>query len=134
MVLIEWTPAFSVDIKIVDAQHQKLFGYINTLYDALVERKEREILTQLFNDLEVYTQTHFKFEEAYFDKFHYLGKDAHVLQHTEFIKKLALMKKQIREDSQDVEDLLDFLVNWLIHHIKGTDHGYIVCFHEHGIN
>jgi len=131
---MEWTPTFSVDIKIIDLQHQKLFGYVNTLYDALTERKEREILTQLFNDLEGYTQTHFKFEEVYFDKFNFIGKDAHVLQHEEFIKKLALMKKQILEGSRDVEDLLDFLMNWLIHHIKGTDREYIICFHEHGMH
>jgi hemerythrin-like metal-binding protein len=130
---MEWTPAFSVDIKIIDAQHKKLVGYMNELYDALVARREQEMLVQLFNDLEEYTHTHFKFEEAYFDKFGYIGKDSHILQHKEFIEQLAVMKKQIQNDAKDVEDLLDFIVSWLMHHIKGTDRGYVKCFHEHGI-
>lgn len=133
MALLEWTPAFSVDLITVDNQHKKLFGYINELYDALAERREHEILSQLFNDLEEYTHTHFGFEEACFDKFNYERKDSHILQHKEFISKLALMKKDIQEDAEDVEDLFTFLVDWLIHHIKGTDHMYAECFHEHGL-
>jgi hemerythrin len=133
MVLMEWTSAFSVNLETIDAQHKKLVGYINELYDALMEKRERKIITRLFNDLEEYTHTHFGFEEVCFDKFEYEKKDAHILQHKEFIRQLAVMKKQISEDNQDVEDLLEFLVNWLIHHIKGTDHMYAKCFHEHGV-
>jgi len=121
VVLMEWTSAFSVDIESIDTQHKKLLGYMNTLYDALTEKKDE------------YTKTHFTLEEKYFDKFNYKGKDAHVIQHKEFIRRLGEMKKQITEDCEDVEDLLEFLVNWLIHHIKGTDHMYVECFHEHGV-
>jgi hemerythrin len=133
MVLMEWTYALSVNLNSIDDQHKKLFNYMNELYDALVARKEREILSKIFQELEDYTKTHFSFEEEKFIKFDYIGKDAHMLQHKEFINKLAVMKKQIAEDVADVEDLLDFLVQWLIHHIKGTDHGYIECFKEHGV-
>ncbi len=133
MVLIEWSLALSVDIEVIDTQHKKLLNYMNELYDAIVQRREHDILIRLFNDLEEYTRTHFTFEEVYFDEFNYDGKDAHVLQHKEFIKQLGVMKQEIFNNSKDVEDLLDFLVNWLMHHIKGTDHGYVKCFHEHGI-
>jgi hemerythrin-like metal-binding protein len=133
MALMEWTSAFSIDIETVDAQHKKLFGYINEFYDALTEKRETKILTRLFNDLEEYTHTHFGFEEDCFKKFDYENQDAHILQHKEFIKKLAVMKKDILADKQDVEDLLEFLVNWLIYHIKGTDRMYAECFHEHGV-
>ncbi|MFA6089797.1 MAG: hemerythrin domain-containing protein, partial [Candidatus Woesearchaeota archaeon] len=83
MVLMEWTPELSVDILIVDSQHKKLFGYMNELYDALIDKKEREILSQIFQELEDYTHTHFAFEEEYFKKFNYERAEAHILQHHE---------------------------------------------------
>jgi hemerythrin-like metal-binding protein len=106
---------------------------MNELYDALTQRKEKEVLTRIFDGLEEYTRTHFGLEEIYFDKFNYAGKDAHVAQHKEFIKRLAEIKKEIQNDATDTEDLLTFLVDWLMHHIKGTDHQYSECFREHGI-
>jgi hemerythrin len=133
MTLIDWTPALSVDISSVDAQHKKLLGYMNDLYDALNQRKELEILSRIFRELENYTKTHFVFEEEYFKKFNYKGAEAHILQHQMFINKIASMEKPMTEGLADVEDLLDYLVNWLTHHIKVTDHEYITCFHEHGL-
>jgi len=133
MVLLEWTPALSVDIKSIDEQHKKLFGYINKLDDALEQKRAKEILAQLFNDLEDYTHTHFGLEEMYFNKFDYKDKYAHVAEHTEFIRRLAEMKKEMQDEAMDVEDLLGFLVDWLMHHIKGTDHQYSKFFREHGV-
>jgi hemerythrin len=133
MVLIEWTPALSVDIKSIDEQHKKLLGYMNTLYDALNQKKENDVLAQIFHDLEEYTHSHFGLEEEYFNRFNYPYQDAHVMQHKEFIRRLSEMKKQIQDDTEDVEDLLTFLVDWLTHHIKGTDHQYSPFFREHGV-
>ena len=133
MVLMEWSPALSVNINSIDEQHKRLFGYMNELYDALIQKKEKDVLVKIFDGLEEYTHTHFGQEEIYFDKFNYAGKDVHVAQHKEFIRRLAEIKKQIQDDAADVEDLLSFLVDWLMHHIKGTDHQYSDCFREHGV-
>jgi hemerythrin len=133
-MLIEWIPALSVDIGIIDEQHKKLFGYVNELYDALEQGKAQDVLIRIFDSLEEYTKTHFSLEEAYFEKFGYAEKEQHIAQHQNFIKKLGELRKQILTGNEDVEDLLDFLVDWLMHHIKGTDHMYVQCFHEHGLN
>jgi len=134
MVLIEWSKALSVDIKVIDDQHKKLLGYMNSLYEALNQKKEKDILMGLFDDLDDYTRTHFVLEEKYFEKFNYIDTKSHVLQHKEFIKKLEQMKKQIPKDLMDSEDLLTFLLEWLMNHIKISDHNYIDCFHEHGLD
>jgi hemerythrin len=134
MALVEWSKSLSVDIKVIDAQHKKLLGYLNSLYEALNQKKEKEILIKLFNDLDDYTKTHFVLEEEYFKKFDYKNKENHILQHKEFIRKLGQMKKQIPKDLMDSEDLLSFLVEWLMNHIKISDHDYMQCFHENGLN
>jgi hemerythrin len=134
MALLEWNPVFSVEIYVIDEQHKKLFGYMNSLYDALTQKREKEILAELFKDLEDYTKTHFSLEEKYFEKFKYPRADAHILQHKYFIKKLEEMKVQIPKGLMDIEDLLDFLVDWLKRHIKLSDHEYMGCFHENGLS
>jgi hemerythrin len=133
MVLVEWSKSLSVDIKVIDGQHKKLLGYMNSFYDALNQGKEKDVLIKLFNDLDDYTKTHFLVEEKYFEKFNYKEKEGHILQHREFIRRLIQMKKQIPEDLMDTEDLLTFLVDWLMNHIKISDHKYMDCFHQQGI-
>lgn len=133
MALIEWTDAFSVKVNAIDEQHKKLVGYLNELYDALEQKEEQKILTRLFNNLDKYAQVHFSFEEKYFEKFSYDKKDIHFSQHQWFVNELKRMKKQISSGTMDAEDLLGFLVNWLVNHIKGSDHEYTGCFNEHGL-
>ncbi|MFH1802837.1 MAG: bacteriohemerythrin [archaeon] len=133
MILFEWTKSVEVGIKEIDNQHKKLFGYMNELYDALEQRKEREILQRLFKDLEEYTDTHFSFEEEHFKEFNYPKGKEHTQGHKVFIKKLEQIKSQISKDTIDTEDLLELLVEWFMHHIKEIDHQYVACFHEHGL-
>ncbi|MFA5856837.1 MAG: bacteriohemerythrin [Candidatus Pacearchaeota archaeon] len=133
MVLIEWSKNLSVDIDIIDEQHKKLLKYMNDLYQALTEHKEKEILMDLFNDLDEYTKTHFTLEEEYFKKFNYKDKDIHIQLHKDFINNLNKMKLQIPKDLMDTEDLLSFLVEWIKGHIKVNDHEYIDCFHKNGL-
>jgi hemerythrin len=133
MVLIEWSKSLSVDINLIDGQHKKLLGYLNQLYDALNQKKEKEILMGLFDSLDDYTKTHFALEEAYFKKFGYEEKEVHISQHKEFIKNLQKMKEQIPKELMDTEDLLMFLVDWLKGHIRISDHKYADCFHKNGI-
>ena len=133
MTLIEWTPTLSVSIAMIDEQHKKLFGYMNELYDAQEQGKTQDVLIRIFDSLEEYTRTHFSLEEEYFEKFGYAGKEPHIAQHQDFIRKLGDLRKQILAGNEDAEDLLDFLVDWLMHHIKGSDQGYVQCFHDHGL-
>jgi hemerythrin-like metal-binding protein len=105
---------------------------MNALYDALVEKKEKDMLERVFHELEEYTQYHFSNEEDHFLQFWYGEKDSHILQHKEFIRRLAQMKKQIHNNTMDAEDVLNFLVDWLRLHIKGSDHKYVHCFHKNG--
>lgn len=134
MPLFEWTKSLSVDINFIDNQHKKLFGYINDLYDALEKKKTKEILQPLMENLEDYTKTHFSFEEEKFKEFNYPRTKEHIGEHQKFIKQLRQIKRRIESESADPEDLLSFLVEWLMNHIKKVDHQYIDCFHKHGLD
>jgi len=74
MSIIQWDESLSVKVKEIDAQHQKLINLLNELFDAMRVGKGNQILGGILHGLLTYTQTHFKNEEMYFDKFQISGR------------------------------------------------------------
>lgn len=78
----------------------------------------------VFNELLDYTKYHFKEEEEMMikvgiDQRHY---ELQSFEHKSFIKEMTAMHADISVDNpESVQNLLDFLINWLAYHILGTD-------------
>lgn len=135
MAFIEWTQSYSVGIKMIDAQHKKLFSLINDFHDAK-ERGENDfnILDRLFLGLKAYVDFHFKTEEGYFDEFHYELTEEHTRQHKFYADKIDDFYEKFSEKGEPVtDDLMDFLKDWISSHIKIIDKKYQKCFNEHGL-
>ncbi|MGA2457536.1 MAG: hemerythrin domain-containing protein [Terriglobales bacterium] len=64
MALVTWDTSYSVSVKSCDAEHQKLFDLINQLHEAMRLGQGRAIVGPVVQELENYTQTHFRAEEA----------------------------------------------------------------------
>lgn len=134
MPFIIWDESFSVKIKAVDDQHQKLFEIANQFYDALVARRPREAMALLFKQLIEYTAYHFDFEEKYFDEFQYDGTSAHKIAHTNLVSQVVDMKTRFEEGGFVFPiEISRFLRSWLTEHIKKTDVKYTACFQRHGL-
>ena len=120
-----WTQDFETGLSVVDEQHHHLVDLINDFSDSLMNGtgSEQQTLT-LFEELKDYTYYHFIEEEALMDS---SGIDPesrayHQQMHVDFISKLALMERHF--DLASVEDcrvVLEFLCQWLGHHILGED-------------
>ena len=65
MALITWNDSFSVNIAVIDQQHQKLITMINDLNAAMKQGRGRDVMGGIINGLVNYTITHFKSEERY---------------------------------------------------------------------
>ena len=63
MALMVWDNSFSVNVKEIDAQHQKLIALINDLHDAMKTGKAKDVLGKILSDLTDYTVYHFGNEE-----------------------------------------------------------------------
>ena len=50
MSFIEWDEKYSVQVKEIDEQHQKLIGLINTLHDAMRDGKGRDVISGIIGD------------------------------------------------------------------------------------
>jgi len=55
MALMQWNDSLSVNVGMIDKQHQKLVGMINELNDAMRQGKGKDILGKTLNELVAYT-------------------------------------------------------------------------------
>jgi len=135
MALIRWENKMSVKVKEIDEQHKKLVNMINELHQAMLERKSKEALGEIIDGLIEYTDTHFKTEQKYFDKFGYPEADTHKKEHQDFVKKVVDFKKGYDEGKLLLSlDIMNFLKDWLVNHIMGSDQKYSDFFNQHGLH
>ena len=82
-----------------------------------------------------YTVSHFATEEALFDKHNYPEKDAHKEIHKKLVAQVVEFQKQFESGEKDISlELMEFLKDWLIKHIKGTDKKYSSYLQSKGVS
>lgn len=135
MPLITWEDSLSVKVSEIDAQHKKLVELINSLHESMKQRKASEALGGIIENLINYAIEHFRTEEKYFDQFGYLKASQHKREHKDFANKVAAFKKDFDNGKMMLSmDIMDFLKDWLLNHIKKTDMAYSDFFVEKGLS
>lgn len=125
----------SVGVKEIDLQHQEFINILNNLYDYTYQSKSKEELEVLLSRLASYATNHFKTEEKYFDDFNYEFAEEHKSEHSKLLKQIAEFQNNFQSGQAEVTvELIDFLEDWLVHHLGNQDKKYIQCFAEHGLS
>lgn len=134
MALITWDTSLSVEVGEIDTQHQKLIKLINDLNEAMKIGKAKDAMANIIHGLVDYTRSHFSREEKYFDQFGFSGAALHKQEHKKFVGKISEFEKGFGEGKLMLSmDVMNFLKDWLVDHIKGTDKKYSKCFNENGL-
>lgn len=124
--LVQWTPKLETGIQLIDDQHKSLCNLINGLHSAMLNRDSNAAMLKLIRSLKDYTVLHFNTEEQYFEHSAYPDVDKHKAVHRKFEGKVQEFEDAFNHGTATVSmDVLNFLKEWLIHHIEGTDHGYV---------
>lgn len=135
MPIVKWDPSFNINIEVIDSQHQLLMDVINELYDAMMARQEKEALQKIINKLTYYAVFHFAKEEHYFEVFAFPEAEQHKKQHHDFEATISKFEDDFNQGRQTVSiELINFLSNWLINHIKGSDKRYSAFMIERGLS
>lgn len=120
-----WNKNFSTGIALIDQQHQQLVHLINKLATHLSRGSGELRLSEVFGELVAYADYHFKTEEQIWQpSFHGDAWYAeHKLAHDAFLPTAQEIQAQLKDASYDriLEEVLKFLVNWLVHHILDND-------------
>jgi hemerythrin len=128
MPLVEWDNELSVGIRQIDEHHQHLVSLLNKAHESFVWGSQVGDRELIINELIDYASYHFSVEEELMKNCRYTGLEAHQKEHGNFITKIReIQYPGADEDIQGHLDIVTFLLEWLIMHIKVSDRAYCAC-------
>ncbi len=134
MPLVEWSDKFSTKIPSIDRQHRVILGYINQLHDGIESGEYRGVLDIVLRGLVSYTRSHFAYEEMLFKRFNYEQSAEHLATHQRMVEKIIEFRDLHAKGQSNIgPELLEFLRDWLFHHILEDDMAYSNLMIEQGV-
>lgn len=123
---IEWSDKLSVGFKQIDNEHKKLLDLLNVLHGAIQGGAGQGLLGGVLDGLIQYASYHFTREEDLFQRSEYPAFETHRQQHQAFAAKVKKMYADFQTDAAAVPpgQVLEFLKNWLQHHIMEVDRAF----------
>lgn len=120
---IEWRPAMSVDGGVIDDDHRRLLGIINSFERAHTTKWD---VATVLDDLKAYSIKHFRREEELQRQMGFPDADAHHDEHERLIGRLeqivAAFDKANNENlPKFIEHTTKLLHDWLVDHIISCD-------------
>jgi len=108
-----WDASFDVHHTKINEQHVQLFELINDLEAHMHDGAKLKALLD-------YAVMHFHFEEHEFEAHHYADAVAHKAIHDQFVHDAVAATAGGKVNA----DIIQFLKNWLVNHIMGSDMKY----------
>lgn len=131
---VTWKNEYSVGIESIDNDHKKLLSLINNLQTAAHYQTGETFEKQALDDLVDYTKYHFSREEQLMRENDYPDYDLHKAEHIRMIEKVSNYLSLYNEKGHEaLAEIADYLSDWLIHHINGTDQRYSSHLRARGV-
>ncbi len=129
-----WTEAFSVGVRVLDVQHKKIIGMINSLIPFEESLVDPEVLSEALTAMIQYAKQHFKEEEWLMREHGYPELDIQRGQHKQFLLKAVDFCTAESVQVVGVPDKLQtYLREWWNQHILEEDMKYMPFFQERGV-
>lgn len=123
MSVFQWSSLFETGLVDVDNQHRRLVELVNE-FDRNVNSGSSDNIDRVLQALADYTVYHFRCEEEIMarERVAEAHAAAHRATHQRFVQQVATwIECRRRGEVIRLQQLVDFLVNWLIFHILGDD-------------
>ena len=124
--MYEFKNEFRTGIESIDQEHKKLFEIADRAYETLMDDfipDKYDYIIEILNELKDYAVIHFEHEEEYMMSIKYKKLISHKVEHQEFSERIAEYNLEEVDENQKgvILELLEFLNDWLIHHILEND-------------
>jgi len=117
----EWNDNLSIGIANIDNQHKQLFQMLNQLNDISDSSEKQEAAYSCLIKMKKYSEEHFMDEEIFMMTTNFPELDAHKKEHEAFIEKISGYEAAQKISYIPYDDMVNFLKEWLILHIQGSD-------------
>ena len=129
MSVMQWNRKMSVGLAELDDDHKQLIRVINQLGADYQDEDRRQAIRQSLVALRRYAEFHFAREEKVMMACAYPQLEEHQGEHRDFVQRILELTRQFDADPESTaeivnEDLLEFLRDWLSHHIMIEDKAY----------
>jgi len=127
---------FITSMDLLDTDHQKLVKMLNDLYAAMMGGHGKESLGKILDELTGYTKVHFAHEEHFFAQTNYPEAAAHKKEHDDLTRQVLEVQQKYKAGATGTLsiDVMNFLKNWLLKHIMGSDKKYGPYLNSKGIH
>jgi len=123
-----------VNVREIDAQHKRLVEMVNEFHRAMRTGAAADVMKKLLRELISYTANHFALEEKYMKKYNFSGYNEHKQAHEKLVAQVLELQKTVESGKSVITiDVMNFLKDWLINHIKGMDKKYGEHFNKNGL-
>lgn len=130
MKKIVWDAEFSVGVKKMDAQHQRIIRIFNKLVDNAQADSSSEAVSGLLTEMVEYASEHFKSEEKLLEEYEHPDLVRQKASHLEFRRKVGEFCVSASKNEKVTRDLLIYLHDWWKGHILYEDKKYAAFFRE----
>jgi len=131
MEKIQWDDRFSVGCGELDDHHKQLIALINELILIAGQKEEHVVVGRVLEQLIDYLEVHFKAEEAFMRKIGYPHVDRHRKIHEGFLRRTLEFNKCFNARHVEItEEIIQFLMGWLVNHILSADQEYAAYSNE----
>ncbi len=117
--MFTWSDDYTVGNDEIDAQHKTFFG-IADRFDT-VDPADKAAVEKLFDELDDYTETHFKDEEELLAERGFPGLEKHKAVHRVFADQVRDLRTRFRDNELEPGFAGDLVIRWLSIHIKVMD-------------
>lgn len=130
---ITWQDSYVLGIQDIDFQHHYFLNLINRLIDDLRQHGDPTVQGALVSELNAYARFHFISEENMMLRAGYPRIDEHKLHHRQLLDQLSLKQLQleVRHSEESLNEIIDFLVDWFVHHSNSEDRLFADYLREH---
>lgn len=122
MSFFSWNDAYAVGHPQIDQEHRTLFNIAEELHQAILSGKGSTVLSELLDRLVSYTQTHLRAEEGLMQAHRYPQQALHVDEHRKLSGTVLTLQEKAASGQMHITlDVMEFLRDWLEHHIEEMD-------------
>lgn len=118
---IEWKKKYEIGHKRIDFEHQIFVDLISKIDEAAKQNNDKEYIKRLLSELRAYTVFHFISEENIMYSINYPDYESHKLMHSELLDTYTQNVTEIHTGHQTIEEFIDFLKDWFVHHTLHAD-------------
>lgn len=124
--MFEMKDNYYVGVNLIDEEHKELFRIANEVFEVLKDDfivDKFDNIVAIIERLKDYAIMHFADEERYMESIGYKRILSHKIEHADFIEKLNGIDFDQMDHNQTgtLIEILEFLGDWLIHHILEKD-------------